>query len=104
VIDDTRLFTEKLQEWEDYYNCHRAHGASAAKPPTNACGRKPKTRCHRPPSVAHLAAEPRRCWLLTPECMGQRRGVADRCRWTTAPGRPEDDCHWAVSANRRSTP
>ena len=22
VIDDARLFTEKLQEWEDYYNYH----------------------------------------------------------------------------------
>jgi transposase InsO family protein len=27
VIDDTRLFTDKLQEWEDYYNYHRPHGA-----------------------------------------------------------------------------
>ena len=33
VIDDTRLFTEKLQEWEDYYNYHRPHGALAGQTP-----------------------------------------------------------------------
>jgi hypothetical protein len=27
VIDDANLFSEKLQEWEDYYNYHRPHGA-----------------------------------------------------------------------------
>src|SRR5215213_5269242 len=27
VIDDANVFTEKLQEWEDYYNYHRPHGA-----------------------------------------------------------------------------
>jgi len=26
VIDDSQLFTEKLQEWEDYYNFDRPHG------------------------------------------------------------------------------
>ena len=26
-IDDTNLFADKLQEWEDYYNYHRPHGA-----------------------------------------------------------------------------
>jgi transposase InsO family protein len=33
VIDDTRLFTDKLQEWEDYYNYHRPHGALAGQTP-----------------------------------------------------------------------
>jgi len=33
VIDDTRLFTEKLQEWEDYYNYHRPHGALGGQTP-----------------------------------------------------------------------
>jgi hypothetical protein len=42
VIDDTRLFTEKLQEWEDYYNCHRAHGASAAKPLRTPAAESPR--------------------------------------------------------------
>ena len=27
VIDDANVFSEKLQEWEDYYNYHRPHGA-----------------------------------------------------------------------------
>jgi hypothetical protein len=26
VIDDTKPFTDKLQEWEDFYNFHRPHG------------------------------------------------------------------------------
>jgi transposase InsO family protein len=33
VIDDTRLFTDKLQEWEDYYNYHCPHGALAGQTP-----------------------------------------------------------------------
>ena len=37
VIDDTRLFAQRLQEWEDYYNYDRPPTApSAARPPTNA--------------------------------------------------------------------
>jgi transposase InsO family protein len=32
IADDIHLFNEKLQEWEDYYNYHRPHGASMAKP------------------------------------------------------------------------
>jgi transposase InsO family protein len=33
VIDGTRLFTDKLQEWEDYYNYHRPHGALGGQTP-----------------------------------------------------------------------
>jgi transposase InsO family protein len=33
VIDDTNLFTDKLQEWEDYYNYHRPHGALNGQTP-----------------------------------------------------------------------
>jgi len=33
VIDDTHLFTDKLQEWEDYYNYHRPHGALGGQTP-----------------------------------------------------------------------
>ena len=33
VIDDANLFSEKLQEWEDYYNYHRPHGALAGQTP-----------------------------------------------------------------------
>jgi transposase InsO family protein len=27
VIDDTELFNDKLQEWEDFYNFNGPHGA-----------------------------------------------------------------------------
>ena len=33
VIDDTRLFNEKLQEWEDFYNFHRPHGGLGGQTP-----------------------------------------------------------------------
>ena len=33
IIDDTNLFADKLQEWEDYYNYHRPHGALAGQTP-----------------------------------------------------------------------
>jgi transposase InsO family protein len=33
VIDDTRLFNEKLQEWEDFYNFHRPHGGLDGQTP-----------------------------------------------------------------------
>ncbi len=33
VIDDANVFAEKLQEWEDYYNYHRPHGALNGQTP-----------------------------------------------------------------------
>ena len=33
VVDDAKLFTTKLQEWEDYYNFERPHGALGGQTP-----------------------------------------------------------------------
>ena len=33
VIDDAKVFNDKLQEWEDYYNYHRPHGALGGQTP-----------------------------------------------------------------------
>jgi transposase InsO family protein len=33
VIDDANLFSENLQEWGDYYNYHRPHGALGGQTP-----------------------------------------------------------------------
>jgi transposase InsO family protein len=33
VIDDSTLFSDKLQEWEDYYNYHRPHGGLDGQTP-----------------------------------------------------------------------
>src|SRR5437870_4740385 len=33
VIDDTELFNDKLQEWEDFYNFNRPHGALNGQTP-----------------------------------------------------------------------
>ena len=32
-IDDSELFRNKLQGWEDYYNYHRPHGALGGQTP-----------------------------------------------------------------------
>ena len=33
VIDDTKLFNDKLREWEDFYNYHRPHGGLNGQTP-----------------------------------------------------------------------
>jgi transposase InsO family protein len=33
VIDDARVFNDKLREWEDFYNYHRPHGALDGQTP-----------------------------------------------------------------------
>lgn len=33
VVDDTGLFNEKLQEWENFYNFHRPHGGLGGQTP-----------------------------------------------------------------------
>ena len=33
IADDIHLFNDKLQEWEDYYNYHRPHGALDGQTP-----------------------------------------------------------------------
>jgi transposase InsO family protein len=33
VIDDTELFNDKLQEWENFYNYHRPHGGLDGQTP-----------------------------------------------------------------------
>jgi transposase InsO family protein len=33
LIDDAKIFNDKLREWEDYYNYHRPHGALDGQTP-----------------------------------------------------------------------
>ena len=49
VIDNTQLFNDKLQEWEDFYNFHRPRASSMDRPPTNGYDRRLRqtTRPHR---------------------------------------------------------
>ena len=55
VIDDTKLFNDKLQEWEDFYNFHRPHGGLDGQTPYERLRQKTTTRRKRPPSVAQTA-------------------------------------------------
>lgn len=43
VLDDTGLFNEKLQEWEDFYNFHRPHGGLDGQTPYERLRQKTKT-------------------------------------------------------------
>lgn len=44
VIDDSGLFEEKLQEWEDYYNYQRPHGGLDGQTPYERLLQKTKTQ------------------------------------------------------------
>jgi hypothetical protein len=66
VIDDTRLFTDKLQEWEDYYNYHRPHGALSGQTPYERLRQKaqdhwpsePTLSGSKPPAFSGATAAP----------------------------------------------
>jgi transposase InsO family protein len=44
VLDDARVFNDKLQEWEDYNNHHRPHGALGGRTPYERLRQKTQTR------------------------------------------------------------
>jgi hypothetical protein len=48
VIDDAKVFNNKLQEREDYDNFHRPHGSQT---PTNNCARRPRPARDASPSA-----------------------------------------------------
>jgi hypothetical protein len=47
LIDDAKIFNDKLREWEDYDNYHRPHGGLGGQTPTNDSEPKPAPRCNR---------------------------------------------------------
>jgi transposase InsO family protein len=57
VIDDTKLFNDKLREWEDFYNYHRPHGSLDGQTPYERLKQRTQAGCKQPPSVAHLGDE-----------------------------------------------
>jgi transposase InsO family protein len=54
VIDDTQVFNDKLQEWEDFYNYHRPHGGLDGQTPMNDSSSAPRPGRNRSTSVAQL--------------------------------------------------
>ena len=80
VIDDANQFSEKLQEWEDYYNYHRPHGALSGQTPYERLRQK--------------AQDPLSQAFVNCTAVGTRtaRPVTDRSaalesRWTALPNR-----------------
>jgi len=47
LIDDAKIFNDKLREWEDYYNYHRPHGGLGGQTPYERLRTKPAPRCNR---------------------------------------------------------
>lgn len=43
-IDVAKVFNNKLQEWEDYYNYHRPHGGLGGQTPCERLRQKTKAR------------------------------------------------------------
>ena len=43
VIDDAKIFNNKLREWEDYYNYHRPHGGLNGQTPYERLRQKTQT-------------------------------------------------------------
>jgi transposase InsO family protein len=44
VIDDAKLFNDKLREWEDYYNYDRPHGGLGGQTPYERLRQKTRTQ------------------------------------------------------------
>jgi transposase InsO family protein len=44
VIDDAKIFNDKLREWEDYYNYHRPHGGLGGQTPYERLRQKTQPR------------------------------------------------------------
>ena len=44
VIDDTKVFNDKLREWEDFYNYHRPHGGLDGQTPYERLKQRTQTR------------------------------------------------------------
>ncbi len=44
VIDEAKVFNNKLKEWEDYYNYHRCHGGLNGQTPYERLREKTQTR------------------------------------------------------------
>jgi len=47
VIDDAKVFNNKLREWEDYYNYHRPHGGLGGQTPYERLRQKTRTGRNR---------------------------------------------------------
>jgi len=58
VIDDTKLFNDKLKEWENFYNYHRPHGALGGQTPYERLRQKTRTSGVKRHRQSHITYEP----------------------------------------------
>ena len=79
VIDDTKVFNDKLREWEDFYNYHRPTAAWAARPPMKDSSSAHRPGCNQPLSVAQSSpARTRRSGTLACFARVPHRRIAGR--------------------------
>ena len=85
VIDDTQLFNDKLQEWQDFYNYHRPHGALGGQTPYERLSRRPQhdPRRKRSTSAPTRSPAPTRHPGQQPETSAN---AALRVSWGWRPG------------------
>ena len=61
VIDDTKLFNDKLQEWEDFYNYHRPHGGLDGQTPYERLKQRTQDPAVTAPRQLHRTDGPGPC-------------------------------------------
>ena len=57
VIDDAKIFNNKLREWEDYYNYHRPHGGLNGQTPYERLRQKTQTPAVTDERQSHTASD-----------------------------------------------
>src|SRR6185437_14924132 len=57
VVDDAKIFNNKLREWEDYYNYHRPHGGLGGQTPYKRLLQKTQAQPVTGQPVPHLATD-----------------------------------------------
>jgi transposase InsO family protein len=64
VIDDAKIFNNKLREWEDYYNYHRPHGGLGGQTPYERLRQKTQTPAVTDERQSHTPGGTGQTWYL----------------------------------------
>jgi hypothetical protein len=87
VIDDAKLFNDKLREWEDFYNNHRPHGGLNGQTLMNDSSSEPRPGCNLSPSLAQLVLALVVTTFSRPPCGGRPQPAPPRSALPRSPQR-----------------